>query len=114
MTDPAAQLRTRTIGRLYSEATEADITVEHVYLPDGSFSCDDCGNPGHDPGMVGLMIDAGVENNASVLLSPEEALLLINRLQRAVSLVLESGEEVPDIEREAARFGASVTEGEKP
>jgi hypothetical protein len=39
------------------------------------------------------------------LMSAEQALMLANRLTRAANLVLESEEDVPDVEREAARFG---------
>jgi len=44
--------------------------------------------------------------NAGALLTAEEALVLANRLQRAASLVMESEEDTPDVEREAARFTA--------
>jgi hypothetical protein len=41
---------------------------------------------------------------AGVLLFPDQALLLANRLIRAANLVMESDEGLPDVEREAARF----------
>lgn len=102
-----AELRTRTVGALFPEGCgEISVIVEHVYLPEGAAgTCDheECGNLAHDPGMVGLMI-ADHDEVANCLLSAEEALVLANRLQRAASLVLESMEDVPDVEREAARF----------
>jgi len=103
------QLRSRTIGHLHVE-DDTVIAVEHVYIPEGAVSCDDCGAPAHDPGMVGLVVsredgedDAG-PLVTSVLMTAEDALVLANRLQRAASLILESAEDNPDIEREAARF----------
>jgi hypothetical protein len=107
MTDhpEALPLRARTIGQIYADASDTDITVEHVYLPEGAFHCDGCGS-GHDPGMVGLVVAGAGEGDPAVsaMLTAEEALVLANRLTRAASLVLEAGEQVPDIEREAARF----------
>lgn len=97
-------MQERTIGRIFPESTESQVVVEHVYAPDGSFKCDDCGKPGHDPGYVGLVIYGDGGDCESVLLEPHEALLIANRLQRAASLVLESTEDVPDVEREANRF----------
>jgi hypothetical protein len=78
---------------------EANITVDHVYLPEGAGGTCHCGNPVHDPGLVGLSL-----NDDCALLTAEQALLLANRLQRAASLILESGEAPPDVEREAARY----------
>ena len=98
--------RTRNIWHTMLDDGEGDedgtfIAVDHLYLPDGSFNCQDCGAPGHDPGMVGLIVGDG-----SALLEPELALTLANRIARAANLILESMEQPPDIEREAARFGA--------
>lgn len=100
-------VRVRTVGMVHGTDGSA-ISVDHVFLPEGAFTCDDCGEPGHDPGGVGLFLDEGEEGSpfARALLTPEEALVLANRLQRAASLVLESLEDVADIEREAARFKA--------
>ena len=100
--------RTRNIWHEILDDGEGDddgtlIAVDHLYLPDGSFACSDCGAPGHDPGMVGLIVGEG-----SALLEPELALIVANRLTRAANLILESREEPPDIEREAHRFGAPV------
>ena len=100
--------RTRNIWHEILDDGEGDddgtlIAVDHVYLPDGSFACSDCGAPGHDPGMVGLIVGEG-----SALLEPELALIVANRLTRAADLILESREDPPDIEREAHRLGAPV------
>lgn len=97
-------LRTRTIGVVFGDCGGDRIAVEHVFAPEGAFECDDCGAPGHDPGMVGLGIDGDDQQSAYAMLSPEEALLIANRLTRAAMLVLESQEDRPDVEREAARF----------
>jgi len=96
-------LRTRTIAHLHLDDGETTIAIEHVYAPDGAFACDDCGKAGHDPGMVGLLM-SDEEGLVDGLLTAEQALMLANRLTRAASLILESGEDVPDVEREAARF----------
>ena len=100
--------RTRNIWHEILDDGEGDddgtlIAVDHVYLPDGSFACGDCGAPGHDPGLVGLIVGEG-----SALLEPELALIVANRLTRVANLILESREEPPDIEREAHRLGAPV------
>lgn len=111
----AIPLHSRTIGTVYAELTDSVITVDHVYHPDGSFDCDNCGKPGHDPGQVGLLLVGASDDDdesASVLLSAEEALLLANRLKRAVDLILLSQEDLPDIEREAARFEVHSETGE--
>lgn len=100
--------RRRTIGRLYPGDGRSFVVVDHVFAPEGVLFCGECGDPAHDPGMVGLLLDEDADDEevppAEVLLTYEEALVLANRLQRAAALVLESGEERPDIEREAARF----------
>ena len=96
-------LRIRTIGRVFpGPCDDAMVIVEHVYEPDGVDTCH-CGAPTHDPGMVGLVVAHG-EESTGVMLFAEEALTLANRLTRAATLVLESMEDTPDIEREAARF----------
>jgi hypothetical protein len=66
--------------------------------------------PDDDPGYVGLTIteddpaeDLRLGARATCLLSAEEALLLADRLQRAAHLVLETGEDLPDPEREYRR-----------
>ena len=98
-------LRTRTLGVIHPDE-DTTIIVEHVYEP-GAEPCEHCGTCAHDPGMVGLIIDREDEDegSVSVLLAPEDALLLANRLTRGASLVLELGEDNADIEREAAKLG---------
>jgi hypothetical protein len=108
----AIKIRSRTVGRVYPADDDTVIVVEHVYAPEGAVACEDCGKPSHDPGMVGLVISSDDEDGdgdgfTSVLMDAEDALLLANRLTRAASLVLESQEDNPDIEREAARFTAA-------
>jgi hypothetical protein len=102
-------LRTRTIGSVYP-SDDVMIIVEHVYAP-GTAPCDGCGQHAHDPGVVGMIIDRDEHDPFAVSLSAEDALLLANRLTRAANLVLELGEDTPDIEREAARF---APEGSQP
>ena len=103
----AGPLRSRMIGCLHP-CDDVSIAVEHVYEPEGAATCDHdgCGNAAHDPGMIGLIMSED-GNMVSALLDPAEALLLADRLQRAASLVLESGEDAADIEREAAKYTAS-------
>jgi hypothetical protein len=101
-------LRIRSVGDLFLEDQDITVSVDHVYLAEGSAgACDNCGGPCRDPGFVGLGIcdveEGGEHMHAQ--LTPSEALLLANRLERAANLVLESEEDVPDIEREAARLG---------
>ena len=73
--------RTRNIwSAILDDDEETCIAVDHIYLPEGSFTCEDCGLPGHDPGMVGIIVGGG-----GALLEPELALTLANRLTRAVS-----------------------------
>ena len=104
----ALPLRRRTIGRIHPEDDNAFVVVDHIFAPEGTLTCSDCGAPAHDPGMVGLFVDGAVDEDgemASVMLTAGEALVLAERLHRAAALVLESGEDHPDVEREAARFG---------
>lgn len=103
----AVPLRYRTILTLSADTGPGVVSVDHVYAPEGAFACDDCGKPAHDPGMVALFVDdERQERPSSVLLTAAEALVVANRLQRAASLILESEEDVPDVEREAARFSS--------
>lgn len=115
-TPDGIRVRSRAIGRVYPD-DDTVITVEHVYEPDGTSVCDDCGRPAHDPGMVGLVISSlddedGEPDAVPVLMSAEDALTLANRLTRAASLVLESEEGLPDIERDMARYAPA--EGKVP
>lgn len=97
-------LLTRTIGVIFGDCGGDRIAVEHIFAPEGAFACDDCGGPGHDPGMVGLEMNGDDQQHAYAMLTAEEALVIANRLTRAASLILESEEDRPDVEREAARF----------
>jgi hypothetical protein len=107
---PVPRLRTRTVGVIDAD-DDTVIIVEHVYEPEGATPCVDCGKPSHDPGMVGLIVGGHDDDDpVSVLLFAADALVLANRLTRAASLVLESEEAVPDIEREAARFAPAAGE----
>jgi len=105
VTEPEAiPLRTRTLLHMPLDDDEDApfIAVDHVYLPEGGAgTCCACDNPAHDPGAVGLIVSEG-----QAILTAEQALVLANRLTRAASLILESEEDVADIEREAARFAA--------
>lgn len=98
-------IRERTLGCMHMDDDGTTVTVQHVFAREGSFVCDDCGKPGHDPGFVRVVLDDG-ECEMHALLTAEMALLLANRLTRGASLILESAEDVPDIEREAAKFSA--------
>ena len=89
------------------------IFVDHVYIPDGAVKCD-CGAPAHDPGMVALLMTDDEHGAVSAVLEPEVALVLANRLTRAASLALESREQPPDVEREAARLAPRGVPGEVP
>jgi len=95
-------LRARTIGSVYP-SDDTVIIVEHVYEP-GTAPCHGCGEHAHDPGTVGMIVSRDDEQPVAVSMSAEDALLLANRLERAAGIVLELGEDAPDIEREAARF----------
>jgi hypothetical protein len=98
----------RNLGTITLDEQDATIEVDHVYIREGAVKCDDCGAPGHDPGEVGLILATGDGETArviQVLLAPEVALTLANRLTRGANLILESEEDVPDMEREAARYG---------
>lgn len=101
-------VRNRTVGRLHPGDGSSFVVVDHVFAAPGTLHCDECGKPALDPGMIGLLVDEDVDDEetppSEVLLTYEEALVLANRLQRAAALVLEAGEERPDVEREAARF----------
>lgn len=99
MTADPRKVRTRSVGHLHLDTPGHAIAVDHVYAPDGVLDGD---GTGHDPGRVGLVVKEG-EHAGSVLLTASQALSLANRLTRAASLVLESGEDPADVEREAAR-----------
>jgi hypothetical protein len=105
-TEPEAlPMRERSFGIVQGACTDASAEVAHIYEPDGAETMD-CGHGSHDPGMVELSLDHDGEH-ASIWLTPAGALLLANRLIRAANVILESGEELPDVEREAARFSGT-------
>ena len=100
-----AELRHRIVGVIHPCGDSA-VVVAHLYEPEGTSGqceCDDCENDAHDPGMVDLFVEHG-EDDVSVQMFPAMALELANRLTRTANLILESLEDVPDVEREAARF----------
>jgi hypothetical protein len=92
------ELHARNIGRVFT-ADDDEIAVDHLYDHD-SEPCPNCGGKCITAGLVGLVL-----NTESAMLTPDEALLLADRLKRAADLVLETLEDPPDLEREAARFG---------
>jgi hypothetical protein len=118
MTDHPAEappVLSRNILHLHPDDDDDEtlILIDHVYEREGATACE-CGGPSHDPGMVWLSI-ADEDGDGSAFLTAEQALLVANRLTRAASLVLESGEDVPDVEREAARYQrAAVPDGDGP
>jgi hypothetical protein len=110
MTEPHPESAMPIRGRIVyftvldDDPEERELVVEHIWIRDGEAGpCDHCEKPAHDPGMVGLML--GGEH---AVMTAEEALVLANRLTRAASLVLESQEDVPDLERDMARFAAAA------
>jgi hypothetical protein len=85
--------RIRIVGSV-SVDDDTMIWIDHVFAVDAS--------PYDDAGYVGLTV-AEDDTKATCLLTAEEALLLADRLQRAAHLVLETGEDLPDPEREYRR-----------
>jgi hypothetical protein len=104
-----SRVRCRSVGHL--DYDDISLSVAHVFAAEGeSGKCTHCGENAHDEGGVGLAItgitEDGQEVTLDALMAPEDALLLANRLTRAANMALESGEDLPDIEREMAKFGA--------
>ena len=98
-------LRTRNVLEMELDDEETAVAVDHVYLPEGTAgTCPHCGGPGHNAGLVGLTVSNDEYEQITGLMAPEQALLLANRIVRAANLVLESTEDPPDVEREAARY----------
>lgn len=99
------ELRIRQL--VFVETDSEMVSVDHLFA-DGLVGGCEIHAPRPDPGMVGLTIhlnqDGELEWQAGAVLTPEQALYLANRLQRAAGLVLESGEDLPDVEREASRY----------
>jgi hypothetical protein len=91
--------RVRNIATLFLE-DGTGIAISHLYPPELQ-ECPDCGSSYVSAGLVGMTVD-----DPESAMTPEEALLLANRLTRAANFVLEMMEDPPDIEREAARAGS--------
>jgi hypothetical protein len=104
----ALPFRTRTVYLTESEVNGTEIRIDHVYAPDGVLPCEECGGPARDPGLVGIFMTGTDGQDVAALLGPGEAALLALRIQRAVNLIMESDEDLPDIEREAARFAMAA------
>ncbi len=81
---------------------DASAWVDHTYF-EGVRECE-CGDTHLSGGGVGLRIKDYDGDVAGVLMDASDALILANRLQRAANLVLESAEDAPDLDREAARY----------
>ena len=106
----APPFQSRNIARLFTD-DGSEISVDHLYAASADLApCPDCGGACVSAGMIGL----DVLVDGPVLLSPEEALLLINRLQRAVNVVLETMEDPPDMDREAARLALPRSGPDQP
>jgi hypothetical protein len=96
-------LHVRTVGGI--TADNISIQVDHVYTME---TCEH-GHP--EPGLVGLAVFKD-DDRLSVLLSPDDALIIANRLQRAANLVMEAGEDLPNPEREYRRHNATDPDDE--
>lgn len=98
MTSDDESTRFRTIGCITTPAGDGCVTIDHVY------TMKDCEHGEPDEGLIGLVAhDHETGQETHVLLGVDEALLIANRLTRAASLVMESGEDLPDVEREYRR-----------
>jgi hypothetical protein len=88
-----------------------DVSVDHLYDTDAE-PCPGCGGRCGMAGMVGLSLEfespdpeAEIASwEAGVVLSPEEALWLANRLRRAADVCYEMTEDPPDVRREVIRL----------
>jgi hypothetical protein len=99
----------RNIADLYT-TDGSNIRVDHLYVASADLQpCPSCGGECVSPGLIGLVLD-----EESAVLSPEETLLLINRLQRTVNAVLETMEDPPDMDREAARLALPRSGPDQP
>ena len=91
--------RERNIAELFT-TDGSTIRVDHLYVAGENLQpCPNCGGECVSAGLVGLVID-----DTPAVLTAEEALLVINRLERAVNAVLETLEDPPDMDREASRL----------
>lgn len=94
------ELRVRSVGGV-TTATGDEIDVDHVY------TLETCEHGHLEAGMVGLHVKNDDEGQTvNVLMTPDDALVIANRLQRAAELVMEVGEDVADPEREYRRYQA--------
>ncbi|HEY1914253.1 MAG TPA: hypothetical protein VGH27_01645 [Streptosporangiaceae bacterium] len=88
----------RTVGGITSE--DSSVWVDHLY------TMETCEHGRLDAGQVGLTVTSG-DTTVSVCLIPDDALVIANRIIRAANLVMESGEDLPDPEREYRRHSAT-------
>jgi len=96
-----SEVKSRTIGVIEADQ-HTHIEVEHLY--------DNATCPAHgglvNKGVILVTIHdetPGEEKWASAMLGAADALLLADRITRAVHLVLEAEEDLPDVEREYLR-----------
>ncbi len=105
--EPRGSYHARAVAHL--DFGDVAVTVAHVFAAEGESGACHCGLPAHDPGNVGMTVTGrdgqGREVTLDLQATPEGALLLADRLARAANLALESVEDLPDMEREMARFG---------
>jgi hypothetical protein len=106
----SGNIRIRTIGQITSgeeSRTKAPwaVQIDHIYFSGA------CGHGPVDPGSVGLAVASAAEDDSaadpepvSAIMSPEQALLVADRLTRAAQLVLAAQEEPDDAERELLRL----------
>lgn len=91
---PDGELKFRNVA-VISVANTAYVAVDYIY--------DDTASEA----FVGILVDdetPGEEEKASMLLDPEQALLLADRITRAAHLALETEEDAPDLAREYRRL----------
>jgi hypothetical protein len=99
--DPEPETGSRRLLHLHLDDS-AVIEVEHFYGTGGTCHC---GEPAiRDPGRVGLIVKDSDGDIAYAAMNASQALLTADRLTRGAHLILESDEDPPDIEREAARY----------
>jgi hypothetical protein len=97
------ELKRRTIYHMPTE--DGFLAIEHVYSDSCGCPVEDCDHPWHDPGEVALLLVEGTES-VGIKFGPGIAFTIADRLTRAAHLILEAGEDLPDIAREMARLGA--------
>lgn len=107
-TDDDHKILSRYVGGVFPD-DHINVYVDHIYT---NQTCPEHGNL-TDSGVVGIYISdetPGDTQQASAVLSAEDALLLADRLTRAAHLVLETDEDVADVEREYRRHSSGSTE----